>query len=132
MSKKDTMPNQSVITQTPITGSKKVYVKGAIHDIEVAMREITLSPTKHANGKIEENHPVTVYDASGPYTDPNVQIDIKKGLARLREKWILERGDVEKLGDVSSEYGKERKNDKNLDSLRFEHIKKPLRAKKGN
>ncbi|MGZ4044640.1 MAG: phosphomethylpyrimidine synthase ThiC, partial [Bacteroidia bacterium] len=132
MSKKDTMPNQSVITQTPITGSKKVYVKGAIHDIEVAMREITLSPTKHANGKIEENHPVTVYDASGPYTDENASIDIKKGLPRLREKWILERNDVEQLSDISSSYGQERKHDKSLDSLRFEHIKNPLRAKKGS
>lgn len=131
MSKKDTMPNQSVITSTPITGSKKVHVQGSIHDIKVAMREITLSPTKHSNGRIEENYPVTVYDASGPYTDSSIEIDIKKGLPRLREKWILGRNDVEQLSDISSEYGAERKNDKSLDSLRFEHIKNPLRAKKG-
>ncbi|MBA3663998.1 MAG: phosphomethylpyrimidine synthase ThiC [Bacteroidetes bacterium] len=132
MSKKDTSPDQSVISQKPITGSKKVYVQGVIHDIKVAMREITLSPTKHSNGRIEENHPVTIYDASGAYTDENIDIDIKKGLPRLREKWILERNDVEQLSDISSNYGHERKNDKSLDSLRFEHIKNPLRAKKGS
>jgi phosphomethylpyrimidine synthase len=129
--KKDKTPDQQVISTTPITGSKKIYVKGTLHDIQVAMREITLSPTKHANGKTEENAPVTVYDASGAYTDPNISIDIKKGLPRLREKWILDRNDVEQLNDISSSYGKERKNDTSLDHLRFEHIKHPLRAKKG-
>lgn len=132
MSKKDKMPNQEVISQKPITGSRKIHVKGSIHDIKVAMREIVLSPTKHSNGKIEVNHPVTVYDASGPYTDSSIDIDIKKGLPRLREQWILDRKDVEQLSDISSEYGAERKNDKSLDVLRFEHIKNPLRAKKGS
>jgi phosphomethylpyrimidine synthase len=131
MSKQEKMPNQEVISQKPITGSKKIHVQGKIHDIKVAMREITLSPTKHANGRVEENAPVTVYDASGAYTDENQVIDIKKGLPRLREKWILDRNDVEELSDVSSVYGKERFNDASLDQLRFEHIKKPLRAKNG-
>lgn len=125
------MPTQNVITTEPISGSKKVYVKGKIHNIKVAMREITLSPTKLANGKIEINNPVTVYDASGPYTDSTVAIDIKKGLPRLREKWILDRKDVEELSEVSSQYGKERANDSSLDHLRFEHTKKLLRAKDG-
>src|SRR5437879_2206022 len=115
MKKQDSKPNQGVISQAPITGSKKIHVKGKIHDIEVAMREIILSPTKHANGRIEENAPVTVYDASGAYTDENLEIDIKKGLPRLREKWILDRNDVEELNNVSSEYGKERFNDASLD-----------------
>lgn len=129
--KKEKMPTQNVITTEPISGSKKVYVKGKIHNIKVAMREITLSPTKLANGKIEINNPVTVYDASGPYTDSTVAIDIKKGLPRLREKWILDRKDVEELSEVSSQYGKERANDSSLDHLRFEHTKKLLRAKDG-
>ncbi|MGL1330317.1 phosphomethylpyrimidine synthase ThiC, partial [Vibrio parahaemolyticus] len=73
----------------------------------------------------------TVYDTSGPYTDPNIKIDLKKGLPRLREEWITKRGDVEELSEISSEYGRQRANDKSLDSLRFEHIKKPLRAKSG-
>lgn len=129
--KKEKMPDQNVITTEPISGSKKVYVQGKIHNIKVAMREITLSPTKLANGKTELNAPVTVYDASGPYTDSTAVIDIKKGLQRLREQWILDRKDVEELSDVSSEYGKERLNDKSLDHLRFDHTKKLLRAKAG-
>jgi phosphomethylpyrimidine synthase len=131
MKKKDKMPATNVISTDPISGSKKIYVKGNIHDISVAMREINLSPTKHPSGKTEQNAPVTVYDASGPYTDANIAIDIRKGLPRLREKWITDRNDVEQLDAISSDFGKERKNDASLDHLRFEHIKNPLRAKKG-
>lgn len=131
MKKADKTPEAGSITTGPISGSKKIYVQGKIHDIQVAMREITLTPTKLANGKLEENAPVTVYDTGGAYTDENAVIDVKKGLSRLREQWILDRGDVEELTDVSSEYGKERKNDEKLDALRFEHIRKPLRAKEG-
>lgn len=131
MKKADKTPEAGSITTGPISGSKKVYVQGKIHDIQVAMREITLTPTKLTNGKLEENAPVTVYDTGGAYTDENAVIDVKKGLSRLREQWILDRGDVEELTDVSSEYGRERKNDEKLDELRFEHIRKPLRAKVG-
>jgi phosphomethylpyrimidine synthase len=131
MKKKDKMPATNVISTDPISGSKKIYVKGNIHDISVAMREISLSPTKHPNGKTELNAAVTVYDASGPYTDSSIAIDIRKGLPRLREKWITDRKDVEQLDAISSDFGKERKNDASLDHLRFEHIKNPLRAKKG-
>ncbi len=119
------------ISLTPLTGSKKIYVQGKLHDIQVAMREISLSPTILVNGKNEENHPVTVYDTSGPYTDPNVKIDLKKGLARLREDWVLKRGDVEELEDFTSEYCAKRLADKSLDHLRFEHLKKPLKARPG-
>lgn len=132
--KKDKAPKQeSVITREPLTGSSKIYVEGKIHNIKVAMREIKVTDTVHKfNGaKTEKNDPVTVYDTSGPYTDPNITIDLKKGLPRLREEWILKRGDVEELSEISSEYGRQRANDKSLDSLRFEHIKKPLRAKPG-
>lgn len=132
MKKTDKAPEQQVISCTPFPGSKKVYVPGLRHEIKVAMREISLSPTKLTNGKLEENAAVTVYDTSGPYTDPNVEIDIKKGLPRLREQWIKDRNDVEELIDVSSDYGKVRKSDASLDLLRFEHIKKPLRAKNGS
>ena len=131
MKKQDKTPEQGSITTGPISGSKKVYVNGKIHNIKVAMREITLTETKQANGKIQNNPPVTVYDASGPYTDENAVIDVKKGLPRLREQWILDRGDVEELSEISSDYGKERLNDASLNHLRFEHMKKPLRAKKG-
>ena len=131
MSKKDKMPVQGSISTGPISGSKKVYVPGKIHDIKVAMREISVSPTKLFSGKMIDNPPVTVYDASGPYTDENAVIDIKKGLPRIREQWILDRNDVERLEATTSDYGQERLNDSTLDHLRFEHIAKPLRAKKG-
>ncbi len=122
---------QGSISKGPISGSRKVYVPGKIHDIKVAMREIAVSPTKLFSGGTLENPPVTVYDASGPYTDENAEIDIKKGLPRIREQWILNRNDVERLGSTTSDYGRERLNDSSLDHLRFEHIAKPLRAKKG-
>ncbi|MBS1646850.1 MAG: phosphomethylpyrimidine synthase ThiC [Bacteroidetes bacterium] len=132
--KKDKAPQQDVITRQPLTASRKIYVEGTLHNIKVAMREITLTDTVHKfnnSNKVEKNEALTVYDTSGPYTDPNVEIDLKKGLPRLREEWIMKRGDVEQLKDISSEYGKTRANDKSLDALRFEHIKKPLKAKPG-
>lgn len=129
--KKEQTPNEGIISQEPLTGSKKIYVDGQLHPIKVAMREITLSPTKLSNGKTEENFPVTVYDTSGPYTDPEISIDLKKGLSRLREEWILGRNDVEQLADFSSEYCRKRLGDEKLDDLRFEHLKKPLKAKPG-
>lgn len=125
-------PEQQTISCSPFTASKKIYVPGRLHDIKVAMREISLSPTKLTGGKTEDNPSVIVYDTSGPYTDEQVTIDIKKGLPRMREQWILDRKDVDQLTDVSSDYGRQRKEDTSLDALRFEHIKKPLRAKKGS
>jgi len=95
------------------------------------MREINLSPTFLSKGDKEDNPPVIVYDSSGPFTDESMELDIRKGLPRLRESWIIERKDVEQLTEVSSSYGKLRYADKNLDTLRFEHIKPPLCAKAG-
>lgn len=132
--KKEKTPDQEVITRKPLSASKKIYVKGKLHNIAVAMREIILTDTVHhlnGNEKTEINEPVTVYDTSGPYTDPNVKIDLKKGLPRLREKWILDRNDVEELEDFTSAFCRARLNDKSLDHLRFEHLKKPLKAKAG-
>ena len=123
---------QKTISTGAISGSRKIYVEGKLHNIKVAMREIVLSPTKLANGKTEANAPVTVYDTGGAFTDDNMVIDIKKGLPRIREQWILDRNDVEQLDSVSSDFGKDRRDDKSLDALRFEHIKKPLKAKKGH
>ena len=132
MKKTDKAPEQQTISTAPFAGSKKIYVPGSLHkNIKVGMREITLSPTKLTGGKTENNAPVVVYDTSGPYTDEQATIDIKKGLPRLREQWILDRNDVEQLEEVSSAYGRERKEDTSLDALRFEHIKKPMRAKNG-
>jgi phosphomethylpyrimidine synthase len=132
--KKDQSPTQNGISTEPLTGSRKVYVTGKLHNIQVAMREIELTDTVHkfnGSNKTEKNAPVVVYDTSGPYTDANIKIDLKKGLPRLREEWILQRGDVEQLSDFTSEYCAKRLADKNLDHLRFEHLKKPLKAKRG-
>ena len=126
------------ITREPLTGSQKIYVTGKIHPtVKVAMREIILEDTvihsglKGAAEKRQKNPSVTVYDTSGPYTDPSVDIDIRKGLPRLREQWILDRGDVEEQKESFSEYTQLRNNDPKLDHLRFDHLKQPLRAKAG-
>ena len=132
--KKESIPNQQKITCDPFTGSKKIYVKGQLHkDVAEAMREISLTDTAlHGKkGATEKNAPVTVYDTSGPYTDPNVIIDVKKGLSPLREKWIIDRNDTEQFQQVSSSYGMERLNNEKLDAFRFEHLRKPRRAKSG-
>lgn len=119
------------ITCSPFPNSKKIYVEGNIHPINVAMREIQLSPTRLTNGGLEHNPPVTVYDTSGPYTDENAEIDILKGLPRIREQWILDRKDVEVLDGISSEYGKARLADPKLDELRFSYDHKPKVAAEG-
>ncbi len=130
---KDTAPKQETITRDPFPNSKKIYVQGKLHpQIQVAMREISLSDTKDSlTGKLTSNEPVTVYDTSGPYTDPNKEINIHKGIEKIREQWILERNDVERLDEFSSEYCNQRLNDKSLDHMRFSLLNKPLRAKKG-
>lgn len=120
---------ENIITTLPFPKAKKVYIPGSLFPIKVAMREIELSPTKLSNGDIEENPAITVYDTSGPYTDPNKNIDIKRGIERIRESWILERGDVEVLDKISSEYGNKRAIDPNLSHLRFDYQHKPKRAK---
>lgn len=125
--------NTQPISRAPFPASGKIHVKGELHDIAVAMREITLSPTRqHGNdGKEEQNPPVVLYDTSGPYTDPGAYIDVRKGLPRLRESWIKQRNDVESLPGISSDYGRERLADSKLDTLRFSHLQAPLRAKAG-
>ncbi|RIX52432.1 phosphomethylpyrimidine synthase ThiC [Paenibacillus nanensis] len=81
---------------TPLPGSQKVYVTGSDPSIRVPMREIALTPSQGRNGEELPNEPVRVYDASGPYTDTAYIADVRAGLPKLREKWILERGDVER------------------------------------
>lgn len=122
---------EETISRKPFPNSKKVHIEGALYPIKVAMREISLSDTKLANGKIEKNPPITIYDTSGPYTDENIEIDIRKGLPRIREQWILDRQDVDILEVISSEYGRERLNNPKLDELRFKNLHKPKRAKEG-
>lgn len=114
--------------------SKKIYIKGKIHDIQVGMREITLSDTvsiENGQHKKEKNRPVIVYDTSGDYSDKEVTIDISKGLHRLRERWIESRGDTEMLAVFSSDYCNERLADSGLDAIRFPSVNLPKKAKEG-
>ena len=117
-------------TRQPFPNSRKIYIEGSRPDIRVPMREVHLSATQTASGN-EENPPVLVYDTSGPYTDPQAEIDLRKGLPELRTAWIEERGDTETLSQQSSEYAKRQADNPELDHLRFEHIRKPRRAKAG-
>ncbi|MEI5640401.1 MULTISPECIES: phosphomethylpyrimidine synthase ThiC [unclassified Pseudoalteromonas] len=123
------------LTGQPFPSSHKVYVEGQQTGVRVGMREITLSDT-FVGGTEEEpvfepNDPIRVYDTSGPYTDPEIDIDVRKGLAKFRERWILERDDTELLDSVTSQFSQQRMADEGLDHIRFEHLPKIRRAKAG-
>ncbi|TDS11778.1 phosphomethylpyrimidine synthase ThiC [Sphingobacterium paludis] len=120
-----------ILSTAPFPKSRKVYVQGELFPIAVAMREISLDATRLSSGRQEENKPVTVYDTSGAYTDPDVAIDIRKGLPRLREQWIIDRSDVEQLTEGTSAYGRERLQNTAIDHLRFDYCHQPKRAKAG-
>lgn len=127
--KDDTAVSSVKIDSYP--ASEKIYVQGSRHDIQVPMRKITLSDTPVHFGTVEKNGPLYVYDTSGVYTDPNVEIDLKKGLSAIRSAWIAERNDTEELSGPSSDFGRQRLDDPATANLRFEHIRKPRRAKAG-
>ena len=114
----------------PLPHSRKVYITGSRADIRVPMREISQSDTPVGMGA-EKNPPICVYDCSGPYTDPTVKIDIRKGLAPLRQTWIEERGDSEELAGLTSAYGREREADPQLAEMRFDLKRRPRRARAG-
>ena len=114
----------------PFTGSRKIYVEGSRPDIRVPMREILQSETQATFGA-EENPPIPVYDTSGPFSDPDIEVDLLKGMPDVRTGWIDERQDTELLDGLSSEYGQMRQSDPSLAHLRFEHIRQPRRAKAG-
>jgi len=114
----------------PLYGSSKIYVEGSRPDIQVPMREIHLEDTGSSFGA-EKNPPIPVYDTSGPYTDPDVQINLLQGLADVRNNWIEERKDTEMLDGPTSDYGQERQSAPELANLRFEHIRTPRRALTG-
>ncbi|MBB5608360.1 MULTISPECIES: phosphomethylpyrimidine synthase ThiC [unclassified Janthinobacterium] len=111
----------------PLPNSRKIYVEGSRPDIRVPMREISQSDTEASFGG-EKNPPIYVYDTSGPYTDPEVQIDIRSGLDTPRLPWIAERADTEELPGPTSDYGIARLADPKLAELRFNLHRKPRRA----
>ena len=110
--------------------SDKIYLTGSRADMRVPLRQIRQDDTVSAQGR-EPNPPIPVYDTSGPYGDPNAEIDLKQGLADVRGTWIAERGDTEQLAGLSSEYGQARAHDPQTAHLRFNQITRPLRAQSG-
>ena len=125
-------PSTARLTTAPFAASRKVHIEGSRPDVRVPMREISLTPTHSTNGNGDQpNQPITVYDTSGPYTDPAVTIDVRAGLPPLRRAWIESRQDTEELPQVTSQYGRQRASDPKLADLRFTHLRKPLRAKPG-
>ncbi len=114
-------PNRESKSSAPhssfLPNSRRIYVAGEIHpSVAVPMREISLSATKGFDGKMEENPPVRVYDASGPWGDPEFSGSVETGLPALRQKWIEAREDTEEYparevkplddGYLSSEHAK--------------------------
>lgn len=117
------------VTQ-PFPNSRKVYLTGSRPDIKVGIREIDQAETTASFGA-EINPPIPVYDTSGVFGDPNIEVDLLKGIPEVRSTWIEERNDTELLEELTSDYGRERKNDAKLAHLRFAHLRTPRRAKQG-
>lgn len=131
--KTEKIPKQQTISRAPFPNSEKVYVSGSLYpDLKVPMRQISLADTVDKfNGKVEKNAPVLVYDTSGPFTDPNIDIDVKKGLDPVRKQWILDRNDTVQLSGLSSAYGRKQEENPALDHLRFVRNTNPLKAEAG-
>lgn len=127
------VPQHEKISTQPFPRSKKIMVKGKLHDINVAMREIETDDVRTiVNGEVKkEKVSVTVYDTSGPYTDPSKNIDVLKGIEPIRAGWIAERGDVEELKNFSSLFTLSQETKSELNKIRFERTRKPFRAKSG-
>lgn len=115
--------------------SRRIFIQGSRPDIRVPLREIQLADTFVGGTKeapqFEPNEPVPVYDTSGPYGEEAAPIDVRRGLPRLREAWVLERADTDALDGLSSTFTQERLADEGLDHLRFEHLPSARRAKPG-
>ena len=121
----------SAAMREPLPGSRKVHVDSTDGSLRVPMREISQSPTP-AEPQAEINPAITVYDTSGPYTDPDAEIDLTRGLDPLRARWIAERDDTDQLAGLSSEYGRRQQGDPDLEHLRFPNPDKPRRARPGS
>ena len=113
-----------------LPASKKIYLLGSRADIQVPMRAVALTDTPTGLGG-EHNPDILLYDTSGVYTDPQVKIDLNKGLPAVRENWIAERQDTQRLDHLSSHFGQARLKDIRSAEIRFAHIQKPRRAQAG-
>ncbi|MDD6210668.1 MAG: phosphomethylpyrimidine synthase ThiC [Bacteroidales bacterium] len=121
-------------TRIEYPSSEKIYVDGVLNNIKVGMRKIILTDTisiVDGEEKRKENKPVVVYDTSGPYSDPNIETDLRKGLPRMRFEWGIRRKDIEQLTNFTSEYGRRRMSDPSFNDIRFPIKHKPYRAKEG-
>ena len=130
---RDALPGAAELREEvtrPYAASRKIYVEGSRPDLRVGMREVVQSPTPSQSGPVA-NPSLTLYDTSGPYTDPEAAIDLLAGLAPARAAWVAERGDTERLDDVSSDFGRARRSDGSLAHLRFGEPRLPLRARAG-
>ena len=112
--------------------SKKIYIEGKQHKIKVGMRQVQLTDTV-VEGKKIKNGTINLYDTSGVFTDPDVDIDIRKGLLRIREQWHKDdkNDNLEQLSSFTSKYSNEQLQDKTLEKFRFPIVNLPKRAKKG-
>ena len=117
--------------RSPFPGSRKIYVIGSDPSIRVPMREVAQTSTKDRAGHELANPPITLYDTSGPYTDPEASFDLRVGLEPIRLAWVLDRGDIEESARLTSAYARERELDPALAAIRFQRRRKPLRAKAG-
>ena len=121
-------------TKIEYPSSEKIYVDGTLNNIKVGMRKINLTDTVtvvDGEKKHKPNRPVIIYDTSGPYSDPNIETDINKGLPRLRFEWGVRRKDIEQLTNFTAEYSRRRLTDQSLNDIRFPIKHKPYRAKEG-
>ena len=116
--------------QQPLSGSRKIYVQGSREDLKVGMREVQCSATAASFGE-EANPPITIYDTSGPYSDPDMEVDLLQGLPAVRKDWIERRNDTLLLDGPSSQYGLARQSDPRTAHLRFAHYHPPRRARPG-
>lgn len=129
------MANKKNTMRITYPSSEKIYIPGEINKIKVGMRKIKLLDTvtvdEQGEKTFKKNNPVIVYDTSGPFSDPKINIDINTGIPRIREEWCSKRKDIEQLSELSSEYGRARLADKSLDEIRFPQRHLPYRAKEG-
>ncbi len=114
----------------PFPNSRKIYVQGSRQDLQVGMREVHCLPSPATFGG-DQNPPITIYDTSGPYSDPDMEVDLLQGLPPARSSWIEQRNDTLQLAQPSSEYGQARQSDPRTAHLRFEHYRLPRRARPG-
>jgi phosphomethylpyrimidine synthase len=115
----------------PFPASRKVHVEGKQPGVRVPLREVALQPTRGFDGSLEANGTVRIYDTSGPYTDPEADLDVTRGLAPLREAWILGRQDTVALDNPTSFYRQLRERDGDLEAIRFKGGRRPRKAAPG-